>query len=169
MTRSKAIKIILREIQKMGANTVIWQAYDFEKINLRRAEIMVETKPGGFIGTFDPDKYIRQCITLEDLLACVQNSATDLTERVTYFRDNRAIPTYHDIIRKMGLGLFDYKSIENYPEIFPDSKAACEEYYKEHKNEIDKHTEELLRSYKSFIQAPYKTYVNIDSNTFKIY
>lgn len=148
MTRSKAIKIILGEIQKMGGNAIVSYTYDVEKMKLERAKRILEHKPGDFIGTFDPNEYIRKHITLDELLIFVQDDGIDLWKSVTNFPNAILIPTYHDIIRKMGLGLFNYGSIGNYPEIFEDSKAECDKFHEEHKNELDSRMEELLGSFK---------------------
>ncbi len=148
MTRSKAIKIILKEIQKMGGNTIVFHTYDVEKINLERAKRILERKPGDFIGAFDPNEYIRKHITLDELLIFVQDDGIDLWKLVTNFPNAILIPTYHDIIRKMGLGLFNYSSIDNYPEIFEDSKMERDKFHEEHKKELDSRMEELLGSFK---------------------
>lgn len=150
MTRSKAIKIILREIQKTSKDTIIWWTYDFEAIRLERVKRMIEKKPGEFLGAFDPGDYIRSKVTLEDILSIAQDGEMDLSQRVTNFSNSSEIPTYRDIIRQMGLGLFNYKHIKNYPEIFADSKAIYEEFRKEHEKEISGRISELLDFYKYF-------------------
>jgi hypothetical protein len=148
MTRSKAIKIILKEIQRMGGNTIVFHIYDIEKINLERAKRILKHKPGDFIGVFDPNEYIRKPITLDELLIFAQDDVIDLWEPVTNFPNATLIPRYQDIIRKMGLGLFNYSSIDNYPEIFEDSKVECDKFHEEHKKELDGRMEELLGSFK---------------------
>ena len=150
MTRSKAIKIILREIQKTSKDTIIWCTYDFEAIRLERVKRMIEKKSGEFLGAFDSSDYIRSKVTLEDILSIAQDSKMDLSQRVTNFSNSSEIPTYRDIIRQMRLELFNYKHIENYPEIFADSYAIYEEFRKEHEKEINGRISELLDFYKYF-------------------